>query len=120
MHREGCTGKDAHARKGTTSKGTTSKGTLVSGPKVTFYQMAVPVSVIMGSNATLKLNLSFFQINFRNYEGHLCFAYIIHFIQLIMKIKKFKSLYTGKHGKYMKNSVFWDVTPCGSCENRRK
>jgi hypothetical protein len=24
-----------------------------------------------------------------------------------------------KHGLDKKNGVFWDVTPCGSCKNRR-
>jgi hypothetical protein len=24
-----------------------------------------------------------------------------------------------EHGKKLNNGVFWDVTPCGSCKNRR-
>jgi hypothetical protein len=26
----------------------------------------------------------------------------------------------GKYSCDMKNGVFWDVTPCGSCKNRRR
>jgi type III secretory pathway component EscV len=43
----------------------------------------------------------------------ICFEIEATFLPLLLRTRIFEQ------SKFMKNGVFWDVTPCGSCKNRR-
>jgi hypothetical protein len=71
--------------------------------------------------ATVCLNCSIWSLRCSGWLSHfsggrslLQFSVLIHLTQT--RLRDFPHCH---QGNTMKNGVFWDVTPCGSCENRR-
>jgi hypothetical protein len=66
-----------------------------------------------------KFSLNSKMVNNETDFQHVCWK-ASHFIAcLFVNIHHTSDVYTLAKAVTMKNGVFWDVTPCGSCKNRR-